>query len=768
MAGYDVNEMMAAIEPNVKASIAFGSDMATTADLTTDSLSALGLSAQDTGRYLDVVAQASRNANTTGTGLMEAYIGCGGMFRELNTPLDESATLLSTLANRGIKASEAGNSMNSILINLMGVAGQSSEAMEALGLSAYDADGKFKGVTNVLRELKTRLSECTDEQKNQFQAMIGGKTQIDTLNALLAGLDEEYGTLNGTLKESNGTLEEMYETMSNTTAGKIEEFKGKLESLGIKIADNLLPHLNKLIDKGMELIDWFSNLDEGTQSAILKFGLFAGAAGVALKVVGSLTSSIGGLVTTGGKLISWLGTSSTVARSVASTVGAATTATSTGLSSVATAATTSSVGLGTLKTTALLLGKGIGAVAIPAVAAAAAIYTVHERGQYLNRTMIESTEDLSLVEKAFNKMNGSVIKSKQELIDLGIVYDEWSSNASKDYIQSLEDTSSKMSDLNFEVQRLANANITISQETRDQLVQDTESMCNSIIEEIRSKGSETTQALQEAFSGNGKVDWYEETVVNTLNRGNEESIRLIQEKEDEITRIYDNAMNEHREIAESEKIAIEQLYSEIGDIKARALAESGEEYQENIANFQVRARGKNAEGISGMLQDERKNYEERTQQTAEYYDTQIQKLSMNLNNLNTTERIAAEQAIRDLKSEKETKLQSEQDYYKSLIDVVRNEYPEIAEIIDEETGKIRTTQEQSHAEQYEEYLSHMLNLENVTESGMQSIATELEDGTVKYQDYYLEVDKATGNIVGYWNKTTGEIQGKNAEICASL
>ena len=35
MAGYDVNEMMAAIEPNVKASIAFGSDMATTADLTT-------------------------------------------------------------------------------------------------------------------------------------------------------------------------------------------------------------------------------------------------------------------------------------------------------------------------------------------------------------------------------------------------------------------------------------------------------------------------------------------------------------------------------------------------------------------------------------------------------------------------------------------------------------------------------------------------------------------------------------------------------------
>ena len=74
-----------------------------------DRLSALGLSAQDPGRYLDIVAQASRKANTTGTGLMEAYIGCGGMFRELNTPLEESATLLSTLANRGIKSAEAGS-----------------------------------------------------------------------------------------------------------------------------------------------------------------------------------------------------------------------------------------------------------------------------------------------------------------------------------------------------------------------------------------------------------------------------------------------------------------------------------------------------------------------------------------------------------------------------------------------------------------------------------------------------------------------------------
>ena len=77
--------------------------MATTTDLVTDSLSALGLQAEDTSHYLDVVAQTSRNANTSGIQMLEAYIGVGGMFRDMNVPLEESAALLGILANRGIK-----------------------------------------------------------------------------------------------------------------------------------------------------------------------------------------------------------------------------------------------------------------------------------------------------------------------------------------------------------------------------------------------------------------------------------------------------------------------------------------------------------------------------------------------------------------------------------------------------------------------------------------------------------------------------------------
>ena len=103
LAGYDVNDMLSAVEPNIKAAIAWGADMATNTDGVTDSLSALGMTAEDTTRYLDALTTAQNNANTTGQELLEAYIGAGGMFRDWNTPLAESTALLGILANRGIK-----------------------------------------------------------------------------------------------------------------------------------------------------------------------------------------------------------------------------------------------------------------------------------------------------------------------------------------------------------------------------------------------------------------------------------------------------------------------------------------------------------------------------------------------------------------------------------------------------------------------------------------------------------------------------------------
>ncbi len=118
LAGYDNKQMMEALMPVLRLSEAGNLDLARTSDLVTDSLSSLGKSTKDLPVYLDQVAKTAASSNTNIDALMEGLIVCGGTVKNLNVPLDEANTLLGTLANRGIKGSEAGNSFNSILINL--------------------------------------------------------------------------------------------------------------------------------------------------------------------------------------------------------------------------------------------------------------------------------------------------------------------------------------------------------------------------------------------------------------------------------------------------------------------------------------------------------------------------------------------------------------------------------------------------------------------------------------------------------------------------
>ena len=118
LAGWSVEDSMNGLMPILRASEATGADLATTSDLVTDSMSALGLQTNELNHYLDVCARAQNKSNTTLTQMQEAYIGCGGTFKTFGTELDESGALLGIIANRGIKGSEAGNKLQSTLVNL--------------------------------------------------------------------------------------------------------------------------------------------------------------------------------------------------------------------------------------------------------------------------------------------------------------------------------------------------------------------------------------------------------------------------------------------------------------------------------------------------------------------------------------------------------------------------------------------------------------------------------------------------------------------------
>lgn len=267
LAGWDTAEMLNGLMPILRASEAGNSDLAATSDLVTDSMSAMGVSVGDLTRYLDICTAAQSNSNTSLTGLLEAYVGCGGSLKNLNVPLEESAAWLGVLANRGIKASEAGTSFNSILVNLVGANSSAAAAMDTLGVSAWDQQGNFIGLTETLQLLSDALSNCTDEEKALFEAKIGGKTQMDTLQALIGGLNEEFYTLEDTLKNSQGTLDATAQTMQDNLIGSVTVMKSAMEGVGVEIFEYLDEPLRGAVNRITEI---FNSLNVEIKSGELK------------------------------------------------------------------------------------------------------------------------------------------------------------------------------------------------------------------------------------------------------------------------------------------------------------------------------------------------------------------------------------------------------------------------------------------------------------------------------------------------------------------
>ena len=246
LAGWSVDDSVKALPSVLKLSEATNLDLARTSDLVTDSMSAtgevIGENGENLQRFLDVATMANNKSNQTAEQLMEAWIQTGGVFKGLKVDIEDSATALGVLANRGIKGSEAGTALNAIMINLTTGAGQAGKAMQKLGVSAFE-NGKFKGLKQTLTEVRDKLSGLTEEEQNYYKARIGGKHHIDAFTHLLNGLDSvkdgknEWDGLNESLRTANGSLQQMAATKMDNLWGDTKILQSAMQDLGIKVSD---------------------------------------------------------------------------------------------------------------------------------------------------------------------------------------------------------------------------------------------------------------------------------------------------------------------------------------------------------------------------------------------------------------------------------------------------------------------------------------------------------------------------------------------------
>lgn len=305
LAGWDTTQIIGGIEPILRLSEASKADLATTSDLVTDSMSALGIEVNELEGFLDKVAKTSTSANTSVIELMEAFITSGGKANSLGIDLSELSSVLGVMASRGYKGAQAGRGLSALLTNLTSPIGQAKEALEELNFSAFDSQGNFIGLGRTLYKLENALKGMTQEQRVTYLSMIAGKEHGTELNGILDGLAKEYEGLTGDIRNSDGALNDMALTMQNNASGGLSGLKSKLEDVGIGISEILLPYLKKGIEIVGGLVDKFRSLSPETQSNIVKFGLLAAVIPPLIIVGGALISSVGSIVS-GFKMVSTL------------------------------------------------------------------------------------------------------------------------------------------------------------------------------------------------------------------------------------------------------------------------------------------------------------------------------------------------------------------------------------------------------------------------------------------------------------------------------
>ena len=266
----------------------------TDGELVPDAMSALGDKAGTVEEFADKLAKTSQKSNTSVSQLGEAILTVGGTAKSLAGGTTELNTALGILADNGVKASEGGTAIRNIILSLGSpTTNKAVGAMEDLGLKVYDLDGNMRPLNEVFKDLNESMSEMTSEEKSNTLNAIFNKTDLKSVNALLANCGDRWDELSGYIDESSGAAASMAETMNSGSQGAITTMKSALEGVAITIGQRFLPFVTKAAEFVSNLCTQFQNLSPEAQTTILVVAGIAAAIGPLLIIIGSLISFVG-------------------------------------------------------------------------------------------------------------------------------------------------------------------------------------------------------------------------------------------------------------------------------------------------------------------------------------------------------------------------------------------------------------------------------------------------------------------------------------------
>ena len=233
MAGWKTQDMISGIDGIMNLAAASGEDLATTSDIVTDALTAFGLSAADSGHFADVLAAASSNANTNVSMMGETLKYCAPVAGALGFSCEDTAQAIGLMANSGIKSTQAGTALRTIMNTLAGDVEICGDAIGTVEIATTSADGSMRELNDILADCRTAFSQLSEsEQANAAQALVG-KNAMSGFLALMNAAPDDIEKLSGAISNCDGTSLQMANTMQDNLSGQLTILMSQLQELAI-------------------------------------------------------------------------------------------------------------------------------------------------------------------------------------------------------------------------------------------------------------------------------------------------------------------------------------------------------------------------------------------------------------------------------------------------------------------------------------------------------------------------------------------------------
>lgn len=651
--GFSANATLGATPAILKASIASGDDFNSVMETSSSVLTQFGLVTDDTNKMLSntemVTSTLTFVANKTSAGfsdLGEAMQNVGPIAHSNSQSVQDMASALGIMSNAGIKGGEAGTYLANVLRNLATPTKAQKQALQELGVSAYDSSGKMRPLPDILDDIATATEGLSEEEKANVLSKIFNQRAI---KGALPLLQQGKGAIRELSEETGKAVEyqnKLAEEMGNTGERQLMKFKENVMALAVSFGREALPYLLDFTEKLKGIVKGFSSLDKSTKDFIVKMGLGVAAIYPVSKGlstvfsafsmvnngIGTLTKSFGKFSTAKatGEITKLAGGAVDAGEKVAGLAGAG---------KVAGAGAISFSNPWTAALTGVLALAGVVAYELARPNLAHIDSVRKTEGAYADwfETIRDGERAFAELEKSHGKATEEAEKDLEERLERlkkrnQEVNDMAEANAGKagkfknffhgsgsqlnikgqERIAVNENISSRLRDLGMtkeetqaitdryqamaiqlgnsfnEIGKIFNSNRVVTAEWASGQIQAVEGVSKTTTENLENLRQEKIKDIENQVNINAKSRAEADKEIQEINKSYDQKVRAVQKAQESINTILSTAARENRELTEAEAVSLLKSYQTLAEGTGKSMSDMADVQKllgENLSAF---------------------------------------------------------------------------------------------------------------------------------------------------------------------------------------